>query len=435
MNHERVNDLQHSFSENAGQETKALELSKSESSTENQMALDIANTICEKMSVILKGTDYIVSDVKSAVIPVTGKISSAIENTVKGITNKFIDFFDCAKEYVKKVDGECLAQDIADKGQLYDGIKKLAIGGGIVTAIFIASSVVPVPVVGMVLVCSAKGAALSSVSGALIDGGISFAKAVKNGEDINGAIKSFVNKSGSGAISGAVTGGIFGAATGLLKVPAFKANETALIAEKTGVSTKTVNEIMNPVKADAKQLVAEANAVNVLKNADKTIEKGAELDVGDRLLLVESIEDKIAHTPREGINGTWSGERGNSLFKPFGDILPKGVEGIQYKDGYPDFSKVAQASVKIDNMTGTRSTNFMQCNTKLADMWNSIGHNGKTDWTPRAISEFQRVNGLTWHECQDMTTCQLVPSKIHSIATHCGGVSLCKALEPIGGIV
>lgn len=118
MNHERVNDLQHSFSENAGQETKALELSKSESSTENQMALDIANTICEKMSEILKGTDYIVSDVKSAVIPVTGKISSAIENTVKGITNKFIDVFDCAKEYVKKVDGECLAQDIADKGQL-----------------------------------------------------------------------------------------------------------------------------------------------------------------------------------------------------------------------------------------------------------------------------------------------------------------------------
>lgn len=435
MNHEILSEPQRSFPETARQETKASELGRSELSVENQTALDIKNTISEKMSEILKDTDYIVSDIKTAVIPVAEKISSDVENTIKGISNKFIDVFECAKEYVQKVDGECLVQDITDKGMMYDGIKKLAIGGGIVAAIFIASSVVPVPVAGMVLVCSAKGAALSGVSSALIEGGISFAKAVKNGEDINGAIKSFVNKSGSGAISGAVTGGILYAVTGALNIPAFKASETALIAEKSGVSTQTVSEILNPVKVDTKRLVAEANAANILKNADKAIEKGAELNVGDRLSLVESIKDKIAHTPREGINGTWVGERGNSLFKPFADILPKGVEGIRYKDGYPDFSKVALANVKIDNMTATRSTNFMQCNTKLAEMWNSIGYSGKSDWTARAISEFQRTMGLTWHECQDLTTCQLVPSKIHSIATHCGGVSLFKTLEPTGGLV
>jgi RHS repeat-associated protein len=75
--------------------------------------------------------------------------------------------------------------------------------------------------------------------------------------------------------------------------------------------------------------------------------------------------------------------------------------GIPFdKAGYPDFSGVAKAEVKI-SQTGTRAGDFRAAN-QAAGMKN----------TPE---------GYTWHHHQDGTTMQLVPRDIHAKTGHTGG--------------
>ncbi|WP_137940453.1 HNH endonuclease [Chitinivorax sp. B] len=72
-------------------------------------------------------------------------------------------------------------------------------------------------------------------------------------------------------------------------------------------------------------------------------------------------------------------------------------------DGFPDFSSVTKATVKIE-LTGTRRGDFAAAN-KLAGLKS----------TPE---------NYTWHHHQDGTTMQLVPSRIHSLTGHTGGFKL-----------
>ena len=154
----------------------------------------------------------------------------------------------------------------------------------------------------------------------------------------------------------------------------------------------------------------------------------------DSSYFESSYEDRWKHTPKEGDRGTWTGERGESVFIPSDPeikaILKKyGLDGIPYKDGVPDFSKVAIATVEIDNMTEQREGeggNFEQADKTLADKWNAEGKDGKTDWTASDVRAWRKENGYTWHERNDMKTMDLVPTKIHQYFSHFGGVGECK---------
>lgn len=64
-----------------------------------------------------------------------------------------------------------------------------------------------------------------------------------------------------------------------------------------------------------------------------------------------------------------------------------------------------------------------------AEKWNKIAKDGKTDWTGRDVEDWREINKFTWHERNDMTTCDLVPTSIHNICRHLGGVAECKRLE------
>ena len=64
-------------------------------------------------------------------------------------------------------------------------------------------------------------------------------------------------------------------------------------------------------------------------------------------------------------NGTWVGEKGNSTWMPDGDVVPKkprdnektwkeilatyGEDGVEFKDGEPDFTPFSEASVEIED--------------------------------------------------------------------------------------
>lgn len=143
-------------------------------------------------------------------------------------------------------------------------------------------------------------------------------------------------------------------------------------------------------------------------------------------------EERIKQTPREDSDrGQWDGERGESKYTPNDEEITQILEkydsdGVCYEDGIPDFSDVSESTVEIDNMTESRADNFKQCDQKCAEQWNKEARDGKTDWTARDVKEWRQENGYSWHERNDMKTCDLVPTKINDYFGHLGGVSECK---------
>lgn len=156
-------------------------------------------------------------------------------------------------------------------------------------------------------------------------------------------------------------------------------------------------------------------------------------------------EERIGKTPSHRPDrGAWSGERGNSIYrlnergpkeiKANSILKSKGLEGISYKEGIPDFSKVADATVCIPNMTSNRPFNFEQADRALAAKWNIEAKNGKSDWTARIIKNYRKEGDetLSWHERSDCKTMDLVPYCVHDSFDHSGGVMECKIRESIG---
>ena len=151
--------------------------------------------------------------------------------------------------------------------------------------------------------------------------------------------------------------------------------------------------------------------------------------------FASSYEARINQTPaKTNPNAQFEGARGESLasLKPSTDpklkqILDEaGIDGIQYKNGVPDFAPVAKAQVEINHMVGgtgeigttARRLNFTQADEELARQFGM--EPGKVTW--KQIDKYRRKNKLTWHELNDVKTVQLVPTDINGKFGHLGGV-------------
>lgn len=162
-------------------------------------------------------------------------------------------------------------------------------------------------------------------------------------------------------------------------------------------------------------------------------------------------KERLDRTPTtENSHGEWSGDRGESMFVPTDDRLrellqSKGVEGINYKDAIPDFSPIAEAKVTIQGMSQHRLSligengerivgNYEKADIECAKVWNHERRDGKDDWTHQDVKNWREANGYTWHEDNDMKTCDLVPTEVNKVCSHLGGVSEIKnILNQIGG--
>ncbi len=127
------------------------------------------------------------------------------------------------------------------------------------------------------------------------------------------------------------------------------------------------------------------------------------------------VEGREIYLPQ---NGKWEGEIGNSKFilanKEVNQELKKyHLDGIEYKNCVPDFSKCSKISSKIEKMTPDLDSNFKAFCKKLVE-------EGKFS-SEREVLEFKQKNNLEFHECSDMKTCQLVPASIHGSFKHTGG--------------
>lgn len=147
---------------------------------------------------------------------------------------------------------------------------------------------------------------------------------------------------------------------------------------------------------------------------------------------------EIKGCPIEGNGGTWNGERGNSMWFPNKNDIPKnpltnpngltwekildkyGIDGIEFKDGEPDFSPVSKGTVKIDNFTDNRygkGGNFDQACDKLAE---------QKGYSKEEVKAWMKGNKYTWHERSDCKTMDKVPTEIHGNIRHSGGISEVK---------
>ena len=146
--------------------------------------------------------------------------------------------------------------------------------------------------------------------------------------------------------------------------------------------------------------------------------------------------DEVKGCPIEGNGGHWEGERGNSKWFPNRDEIPKnpltnpdgltwgqildkyGIDGIEFKNGEPDFSPVAKGTVEIDHFTDNRygkGGNFDQACEKLAE---------QRGCTKEEVKAWMKENKYTWHDCKTMDK---VPTEIHGNIRHSGGISEAKA--------
>ena len=197
-------------------------------------------------------------------------------------------------------------------------------------------------------------------------------------------------------------------------------------------------------------------------------------------MYFSTYEERLAQTPAED-SGRWDGERGESLCLPNSKeskavLDSKGLTGIQYKNGEPDFSPVSESTVKIGYMNEERYNrnvydgrdskktvygsidesgklvephnkashnsmadiqmkysnpgNFDQADILTAENWSQQKKDGRV-WTAEQVADYRKENGLTWHECNDGETMMLVPEAINNDFGHLGGVGGVKRRNEI----
>lgn len=138
---------------------------------------------------------------------------------------------------------------------------------------------------------------------------------------------------------------------------------------------------------------------------------------------------KSSQLPKEGDRGHWVGEKGNSAYVPSDPKIKKelkkyGIDRIYYKNGEVDFTPVALETVQIHNMSGesskkdARRYNFKSADNELVRKLNEQG----SKLTVSDIKKLRKKYRLTWHECNDMKTMQLVSSKVNLYFGHTGGI-------------
>lgn len=211
------------------------------------------------------------------------------------------------------------------------------------------------------------------------------------------------------------------------------------------IKTPEIDEIKKPEPENFK---------NIQPEKGMTAEKAKEFwnnEFKNESEYYNTYEDRISCTPKEdSILGKWEGDRGESKFVPNSETLEgkaaidkldeKGLDGIEFKNAEPDFSKCAESTVEIDHMTENRDDyysadgtlqqgNFTQADIKCAEKWNSEAKDGRTDWDARSVNEWRHENRCSWHERCDTRTMDLVPYDIHSHCKHLGGVSECKVRD------
>ncbi len=200
----------------------------------------------------------------------------------------------------------------------------------------------------------------------------------------------------------------------------------------------TSNEISKPSVSENKSFDPDKR-MDVNQKQDAKESSGFDVDKRIDQQEVGTTADERKEFASRGSDGEWTGEPGNSKLIPNSEIVKEklneyGQDGIEYKDGNPDFSKCSDITVEIDRMSSDRPSNFRKADVVCADKWNQEAKDNRTDWTAGEVREWRQANRFSWHERIDMKTMDLVQRDIHEGCKHYGGVAECKRYEAIANL-
>ncbi|MEC4293838.1 HNH endonuclease [Adlercreutzia shanghongiae] len=142
----------------------------------------------------------------------------------------------------------------------------------------------------------------------------------------------------------------------------------------------------------------------------------------------------------------FGGVLGNPRQMTAGEICEKyGFDAIKFENGYPVFPKeVVVLSLELGSPMGKRAKNLKEADDLLVrsggkgvppefsgKVRSFMKACGGGEWfAARAqVEAFRKVHRLTWHEHEDMREVQLIPSEVHAMVAHDGGVSNAKHRE------
>ena len=274
----------------------------------------------------------------------------------------------------------------------------------------------------------------------------------------------------TGAGKAAVVGGAKVFAKGAAKAAA-KASAKAAAKASAKAAAKTA------AKASAKTAAKQAGRLTI-GNAGKGVRAGAKKGVqqsgkvkikvknpgtaGAKAAPSSEVQTVTTYKNIPRNNGEWTGTPGDSTWKPDPKVKPANTkanpngktnaqilkennvkDGVEFKNGCPDFSSSAKGQVKVSKMTTNRAKNFAQADSQLAAKVRSgkadssivqmLERNGvdPKNATKGDIARLRAKEGLTWHEHQDMQTMQLIPKELHGTIPHKGGISALKQEEKL----
>ena len=207
------------------------------------------------------------------------------------------------------------------------------------------------------------------------------------------------------------------------------------------VATTALKEAAKEVSKDTfiNEVSKKMTPAELFSKSEKNGISGNSKEVANIKSEVAKFEKMNNFLPENG--GEWSGEKGNSTWEPNRDEIPKRppgnektwgeildeheIDGIEFKDGEPDFSTVSEGTVEIDDFTEDRNGNFTQADEKLAEQWTKEAKDGK-EWSAQDVKDYRKENNLSWHERSDMKTLDLVPQEVHGNVPHSGDISVAK---------
>ena len=235
-------------------------------------------------------------------------------------------------------------------------------------------------------------------------------------------------------------------------------NKASKISQKAKKSPKSqvvpnegVQNIVGRKITEVDENLLKAKGYETYKKTDGTLgikrqkgfaDKIDKLSVDKDGNIIKIEKSSMKNVPKS--NGIWSGTRGNSKWIPDKHYIPKqfneseltwesllqkyDIDGINYKNGYPDFSGISKGDVSIKNFSAKRNGlggNFDQADELLAEIRTK---NGK-HCTGSDVTKWRRDNNYTWHEEPDCMTMRKVPLEIHQNMWHKGGISKKKEIN------
>ena len=167
-------------------------------------------------------------------------------------------------------------------------------------------------------------------------------------------------------------------------------------------------------------------------------------------IMKDFVDQNVSSSVLPKSNGHWEKEVGNSRWIPdknatvtwkkggktytktYGDIMEEqGIEGIEYFNKEPDFSKVEDSVVRhvelesfSDSRTGSSGTYSMASKAAAERLTSETDE----EWTPQHVQKYMDDHGLTWHECADRKTVRAVPAEINAGFKHTGGIGMEKSI-------